>query len=78
MMTAFARIVVVLSLLRTALGGTAPPNTVIISLALFLTAIVMGPTLQQSYNVGIKPLIDQQISSERRLNAHPAAASRSC
>ena len=48
MMTSFTRIVVVLSLLRTALGtATAPPNAVIISLALFLTAFVMGPALQQ-------------------------------
>ena len=47
MMTSFTRIVVVLSLLRTALGtATAPPNAVIISLALFLTAFVMGPALQ--------------------------------
>ena len=47
MMTSFTRIVVVLSLLRTALGtATAPPNAVIVSLALFLTAFVMGPTLQ--------------------------------
>ena len=48
MMTSFTRIVVVLSLLRTALGtATAPPNSVIISLALFLTAFVMGPMLQR-------------------------------
>src|SRR6201991_2834542 len=50
MTTSFVRIVVVLSLLRTALGlQQSPPNSVIISLALFLSAIVMGPTLQQSY-----------------------------
>ena len=49
MMTSFTRIVVVLSLLRTALGtATAPPNSVVISLALFLTAFVMGPVLTQS------------------------------
>ena len=47
MMTSFTRIVVVLSLLRTALGtATAPPNTVIVALAMFLTVFVMGPTLQ--------------------------------
>ena len=41
------RIVVVLSLLRTAIGlQTAPPNVVIVSLSLFLTAFVMAPTLQ--------------------------------
>jgi flagellar biosynthetic protein FliP len=62
MTTAFVRIVVVLSLLRTALGlQQSPPNSVIISLALFLTAIVMGPTLQRSYDEGIKPLMDQQM-----------------
>ena len=49
MMTSFTRIVVVLSLLRTALGTTtAPLNTVIVSLALFLTAFVMGPALQRA------------------------------
>ncbi len=58
MVTSFTRIVVVLSLLRTAIGlQTAPPNSVMISLALFLTAFVMGPTLQQSYDQGVAPLI---------------------
>jgi flagellar biosynthetic protein FliP len=68
MMTSFTRIVVVLSLLRTALGtATAPPNAVIIALALFLTAFVMGPTLQQSYDNGIKPLVANEISVEQAL-----------
>src|SRR3954466_3232245 len=62
MTTSFVRIIVVLSLLRTALGmQQSPPNAVIISLSLFLTAIVMGPTLQRSYDEGIKPLMDHQI-----------------
>ena len=62
MMTSFTRIVVVLSLLRTALGlQQAPPNAVIVSLSLFLTALVMAPTFQASYDAGIKPLLDQQI-----------------
>ena len=62
MTTSFVRIVVVLSLLRTALGlQQSPPNAVIISLALFLTAIVMGPTFEQSYNAGVKPLLDKQM-----------------
>jgi hypothetical protein len=62
MTTSFVRIVVVLSLLRQALGlQQAPPNAVIISLSLFLTAIVMGPTLQRSYDEGVKPLLDQQM-----------------
>ena len=66
MMTSFTRIVVVLSLLRTALGtATAPPNAVIMALALFLTAFVMGPALQSSYDAGIKPLINNEISVEQ-------------
>jgi flagellar biosynthetic protein FliP len=62
MTTSFVRIVVVLSLLRTALGlQQSPPNAVIVSLALFLTAIVMGPTFQRSYDEGVRPLLDQQM-----------------
>ena len=68
MMTSFTRIVVVLSLLRTALGtATAPPNAVIIALALFLTGFVMGPTLQQSYDNGIRPLVANEITVEQAL-----------
>ena len=63
MMTSFTRIVVVLSLLRTALGtATSPPNSVVISLALFLTAFVMGPVLTCVYDVGIKPLVANEIN----------------
>jgi len=66
MVTSFTRIVVVLSLLRTALGtATAPPNAVIVSLALFLTAFVMGPAFQQAYDIGVKPLIANEITTEQ-------------
>jgi flagellar biosynthetic protein FliP len=66
MMTSFTRIVVVLSLLRTALGtGTAPPNAVIVALALFLTAFVMGPAFQNAYDVGIRPLMNNEITTEQ-------------
>jgi flagellar biosynthetic protein FliP len=66
MMTSFTRIVVVLSLLRTALGtATAPPNAVIVALALFLTAFVMGPAFQTAYDVGVKPLINNEITVEQ-------------
>jgi flagellar biosynthetic protein FliP len=62
MTTSFVRIVVVLSLLRTALGlQQSPPNAVIISLSLFLTAIVMGPTFEKAYDDGVKPLLNQQM-----------------
>ncbi len=65
MVTSFTRIVVVLSLLRTALGTqSAPPNSVMVSLALFLTLFIMGPTLQQSYDNGIAPLISGTIQVE--------------
>lgn len=70
MVTSFTRIVVVLSFLRTAMGTqSAPPNTVIISLALFLTGFVMAPVLQQVYDQGVRPLIDGQISEEQAFEA---------
>ena len=70
MTTSFVRIVVVLSLLRTALGlQQSPPNAVIVSLALFLTAIVMGPTFTASYNAGIKPLLNHQMELPQAFGA---------
>lgn len=58
MVTSFTRIVVVLSLLRSAIGlQTAPPNTVMVSLALFLTAFIMAPTFEEAYNTAIDPLV---------------------
>lgn len=65
MVTSFTRIVVVLSLLRSAFGTqTAPPNTVIVSLALFLTAFVMAPTARQIYREAIEPLNRGNITAE--------------
>jgi flagellar biosynthesis protein FliP len=65
MVTSFTRIVVVLSFLRNALGvQQTPPNAVLVSLALFLTAFVMAPTLEESYRAGIVPLIENQIDEE--------------
>ena len=62
MVTAFTRIVVVLSLLRTALGTqSSPPNFVIVSLAVFLTGFVMAPTVRVAYSTAIQPLIANQI-----------------
>ena len=70
MTTSFVRIVVVLSLLRTALGlQQSPPNAVIVSLALFLTAIVMGPTFTASYNAGIRPLLDHKMELPQAFGA---------
>jgi flagellar biosynthetic protein FliP len=65
MVTSFTRIVVVLSLLRSALGGQqTPPNMVMVSLAMFLTAFVMAPTFQRAYDDGIAPLMAEQISEQ--------------
>jgi flagellar biosynthetic protein FliP len=65
MVTSFTRIVVVLSLLRTAIGTqTAPPNTVMTGLALFLTAFVMAPTFQAAYDQGIRPFIAGEIREQ--------------
>jgi flagellar biosynthetic protein FliP len=63
MMTAFTRIIIVLSLLRSALNtqGT-PPNTVMAGLALFLTAFVMQPTLEQAWTNGLEPMSQGKIS----------------
>jgi flagellar biosynthetic protein FliP len=62
MMTSFVRIVVVLSLLRTAIGvQQSPPNAVIISLALFLTAFVMAPTFSQAWSAGVEPFMNEEI-----------------
>ncbi len=66
MMTSFVRMVVVLSLLRTALGlQQSPPNSVIVSLSLFLTLFVMTPTLTDAYRQGIVPLVNNQITTEQ-------------
>ena len=65
MVTSFTRIVVVLSLLRTAIGlQTAPPNAVVVSLALFLTAFVMGPAFQTAYQQGVQPMVAGQIQPQ--------------
>ncbi|MBS0296781.1 MAG: flagellar type III secretion system pore protein FliP [Proteobacteria bacterium] len=70
MTTSFVRITVVLSLLRTALGlQQSPPNAVLVSLSLFLTAVVMGPTFTQAYDTGIKPLMDKKMELPQAFDA---------
>jgi flagellar biosynthetic protein FliP len=62
MMTSFTRIIIVLSLLRQALGTqTAPPNQVMVGLALFLTLFVMGPTVDRIYTEAYVPLQENRI-----------------
>lgn len=65
MMTSFTRIIIVLSLLRTALGlQQSPPNQVLVSLALFLTLFIMTPVFEKSYNEGIAPLVNGKIDEK--------------
>lgn len=62
MVTSFTRIVVVLSLLRTALGiQQSPPNQVMVSLALFLTLFIMMPTMERVWDEGLQPMINGDI-----------------
>jgi flagellar biosynthetic protein FliP len=64
-MTSFTRIIIVLSLLRQALGLTqTPPNQVLIGLALFLTMFVMSPIFTRVSDDALRPLLDNQISTE--------------
>jgi flagellar biosynthetic protein FliP len=68
MMTGFTRIVIVLSMLRQALGTqSAPPNQVVVGLSLFLTFFVMGPTLDKVYNEAYLPYTKNAITFEQAL-----------
>ena len=62
MATAFTRIVIVLSLLRSAIGAQGvPPNPALVGLALFLTLFVMQPVMEQSWIDGLQPLMEGRI-----------------
>ncbi|MFN7085456.1 MAG: flagellar type III secretion system pore protein FliP [Burkholderiales bacterium] len=68
MMTGFTRIIIVLSLLRHALGTqSSPPNQVMIGLALFLTFFVMSPVMDQIYVQAYKPFSENRISMNEAL-----------
>lgn len=74
MVTAFTRIVIVLSLLRSAIGAQGtPPNPVIIGLALFLTFFVMQPVLEQAWSAGLLPMAQGHVAEldGLRLAAEP-------
>ena len=69
MMTSFTRIIIVLSLLRHALGTqTSPPNQVLIGLSLFLTLFVMTPVLDKVYDEAYLPLSENKISFEEAID----------
>ena len=65
MMTSFTRFIIALSFLRSGLGlQTTPANSILISLALFMTFFVMSPVFDRAWSNGVKPLIDHSISEE--------------
>lgn len=67
-MTSFVRIVIVLSMLRQAMGmQETPPNTVIVSLSLFLTMFTMAPTLQEMNTSAVQPYLQGQANTEQAL-----------
>lgn len=69
MMTGFTRIIIVLGLLRNALGtASSPPNQVLLGLALFLTFFVMSPVLSQVYDNAWLPLSQDKISMQEALD----------
>lgn len=69
MMTSFTRIIIVLGLLRNALGtGVSPPNTILVGLALFLTLFTMSPVFDEIYAQAYQPLASDQISFEEAID----------
>ncbi|OYW37711.1 MAG: flagellar biosynthetic protein FliP [Hydrogenophilales bacterium 12-61-10] len=69
MMTSFTRIIIVLSLLRQAMGTqSSPPNQVLIGLSLFLTLFVMGPTFDKIYVEAYQPLSENRIQMGEALD----------
>ena len=68
LMTGFTRIVIVLSLLRHALGTqSSPPNQVLVGLSLFLTLVVMGPTIDRVYADAYQPFTENRINFNQAL-----------
>ena len=67
-MTSFTRIVIVLAILRQALGTAQTPNNqILIGLSLFLTAFVMAPVFERIYQDGVLPYINEEVGSEQAL-----------
>jgi len=67
-MTSFTRILIVLGMLRTAIGTqTSPPNQILVGLSLFLTFFVMAPVLDKAYDEAYKPFSENRISAEKAM-----------
>lgn len=68
-MTSFTRVLVVLAILRQALGtAQTPSNQIILGLALFLSLFIMSPVLDRAYDTALKPYLDEQIGFEAAIN----------
>jgi flagellar biosynthetic protein FliP len=68
MMTSFVRIIIVMSLLRQALGtAQTPPNQVLVGISLFLTIFIMSPVLTSVYDEAITPYLEEQVSFDTAL-----------
>ncbi len=68
--SAFVRIIIVLSILRQALGtAQTPPNQVLLGIALFLTFFVMAPVISEIHTTAAKPYIDGELGAEDAFNA---------
>jgi flagellar biosynthesis protein FliP len=69
MMTSFTRIIIVFGLLRSALGtASAPPNQVLLGLALFLTFFIMSPVIDKIYNDAYQPFNEDKITLEQAID----------
>lgn len=69
-MTSFTRILIVLSLLRHAMGlQQTPPNMVLLTLALFLTLFTMSPVFERSLNQGVQPYLQEQLPLDKAIEA---------
>lgn len=65
MVTSFTRFIIVFSILRSGLGlGTTPANMILISLSLFMTFYVMGPSFDRAWNEGVQPLVNNEIDEQ--------------
>lgn len=68
MMTSFTRIIVVLAILRQALGtAQTPSNQILLGLALFLSLFIMAPVFERAYENGLKPYLDETLAAEEAL-----------
>lgn len=76
-MTSFTRIIVVLAIMRQALGTQqTPSNNILLGLAIFLSLFVMAPVLEQSYQDGLKPYLDDQLDETTALQRGAAPLMR--